>query len=413
MKHTAILASLVVILSAIIFMPSIASDMKEKMNEQLIIAGTNGAAIDPLVTKLSPDGSIILAGYISATKNSWAAKLNANHTIAWTYTGTLSPEDGDSELKNTLSGPQFRDVVPMPDGSVFLCGEMAHSVHSAQSTALLTHLNQQGDLISEQLVDIQDADEPRHLFSIATCTSFKGGILALAQEIHFHPPFSKPDAFSASFALLQFDATGRLTKKHRFNPVGAMFQPVPGGSKLTILNNAFIVVTTNNVNTEITAFAFDGKRIAGKTLNGRYITVQNSGSDLVRIYGSSESGGAGLKTMMTLNNTLDEVEKKSGVKPASFVPHLVFELPDHEFAMFGTQINSFGDRLTSSVRRVSANLETERTIEIPHQGFFDGGAILAATPTSTQGEFTIARSYAPQGVTPYVQRGALVHVMKF
>lgn len=409
-KNTGTSAGVVALAATMLSMPSAASDSKE---EQLMIAGENGAAIRPQLARLAPDGSIVFAGDISAANQSWAAKINADLSIAWTYTGALSAQDRDG-LRNTMTRPEFNDAVPLPDGSVFLCGKMPYSPQSRQSTALLTHLDPHGSLISERLVDIEDTPESALRYSIDACTSSSGGVLALAHESHFPRPGAKPDAFAASFALLQFDAAGNIKWKQRFSPVAADFSPAPGAIKLLVLRDAIVAIATDNRSTDVAAFSLDGKPTARKHLMGRYVHVQGGASDdRLRLDGSSEIGGAGLKTMMTFNGALDELGKVSGTKPAAFVPNVIFELRDHAFAMFGTQVNAAGERLTSAIRRVGKNLADERPVEIPHHGFFDGGAVLAASPTATQGVFAIARPYAPPGATPDVRRGALIDVIQF
>lgn len=391
---------------------SFAFDRSQEMRNQVIIAGEDGAAIRPHVAKLVPHGALILAGDISASRKGWAAKLNADHTVAWTYTAALGADDQNSELRNTLTGPQFNDVVSIPDGTFFLCGKMPHPARSVKSTALLTHLDQQGRLIAEHLIDIEGAAENRLRFSIAACALFKGGIVALAHESHFPPPGAKPEA-TASFALLLLDHDGNIRSTRRFNFSDATFTPVSNGSSLLMLNDAFVAVFTDNVNTEVATFSFDGNPIARKKLKGRFIAVKESGGELARLYGSFEAGGAGRKTTVTFNRALNEVAQASGDKPTSFVPELVFGLPGHAFAMFGTQINAHGDRLTSSARWVNEGLGEERFIDFPKHEFFDGGTVSAASPTARQGEFAIARSYAPEGASPAVQRGVVVNFLNF
>jgi hypothetical protein len=88
-------------------------------------------------------------------------------------------------------------------------------------------------------------------------------------------------------------------------------------------------------------------------------------------------------------------------------------MPNQSFAMFGTQINTEGDRLTSSVRLVSKSLDDERFINFPQHDFFDGGTVPAASPTARKGEFAIVRSYAPQGASKAVPRGVVVDYLNF
>jgi hypothetical protein len=393
-------------------MPSFATGSGQEIRTQVIIAGEDGAAIRPHVAKLENDGALILAGDISATRRGWAAKVNADHTVAWTYTAALGMEDQKSELRNTLAGPQFNDVVAMPDGTVFLCGQTPHSAGSAQPTALLTHLDRHGGLIAERLIDIQGEGERRLRFSIDACTLFQGYILALADESHFLPPGAKPGN-AASFALLLLDQDYNIRLNQRFNFMQRDFVPAPDGIKLLVLNDAFLAVFTNNINTEISTFSFDGKPEAHKRLEGRYIAVKDRGGSHVRLYGASEAGGRGPKTIVTFDSALNEVAQVTGYKPASFVPELVFELSDHAFAMFGSQINAFGDRLTSSARLVGKDLDEERAIDFPRRGFFDGGTVQAAAPTARQGEFAIARPYAPTRTSDVVQRGVVVDYLSF
>jgi hypothetical protein len=410
MRGNKILSGVFVALS-LATMPSFAVDRNEDMHAQVIVAGEDGAAIRPHIAKLAHDGAIILAGDISATKSGWAAKLNADHTVAWTYTAALGKEDQNSELRNALAGPQFNDVVPMPDGSVFLCGKTPHSAASTQSTALMTHLDQQGGLIGERMIDIPGGEQ-RLRFSIDACTLFHDRVLALAHESHFPPPGTKPEA-TASFAVLLLDQNFNIGLNQRFNFLDSKFIPVPDGSRLIILKDAFVAVFTNNTSTEIAAFSFDGKPIARKSLQGRYVAVQDSERDHVRLYGASEAGGGGTKTIVAFDRALNEGTQISGGKPASFVPERIFELPDHAFAMFGSQINAYGDRLTSSARLVGKDLDGERSVDFPRQGFSDGGTVLAVSPTARQGEFAIARPYAPQGASKVVQRGVVVDYLNF
>jgi hypothetical protein len=392
-------------------MPTFAVDRSQDMPAHVIIAGEDGAAIRPHVVKTAHDGAIILAGEISATKSGWAAKLSADHTVAWTYTAPLGKEDQTSELRNTLAGPQFNDVVSMPDGTVFLCGKTPHSVESTQSTALLTHLDQQGGLIAERMIDIQSG-EKRLRFSIDACALFHDRILALAHESHFPPPGAKSDA-AASFALLLLDRNFNIGLNQHFNFLESKFVPVSSGSGLIVLKDAFVAIFTNNISTEIAAFSSDGNLIAHKSLQGRYVALQGSERDHVRLYGASEVGGGGKKTIVTFDRALNEVAQISGDKPASFVPERIFELPDHAFAMFGSQINAYGDRLTSSARLVGKAMTGERSIDFLRQGFSDGGTVLAASPTARQGEFAIARPYAPEGASMVVQRGVVVDYLNF
>ncbi len=124
------------------------------LEREILLDQEDAPVLEPQVAERTRDGGFIVAGKGNRRPNGGvaaggAAKYDTNGKEVWRYSTSLR-----ESLSPRPDSPEFFGAAPMPDGSTFLCGEMPHTVpaKTEASWAMLTHLDANGHLISENLI---------------------------------------------------------------------------------------------------------------------------------------------------------------------------------------------------------------------------------------------------------------------
>jgi hypothetical protein len=393
-----------VLLAAVWMNPAAAQPLgKLALTARILLTTEIGASMQPLVVAPTSDGAIVVAGGIDATRQGWATAIDAEGKVRWTYYRDLE-EKPDYPLG---VHPEYRGVVAMPDGSVFLCGTMPPA-RLGQHRALLTHIDSGGRLIAEQLISSRDGRS----IGVHGCAAWQGGIILKGADY----------GFDGSYWLLALDAAGKPRWEKQIKPLaggpnaGATFP----GSVLLPFEDKLIFSATDNQKTELISIRRDGEILGRRVLDGRFLLARSPATDssltALGWFGSFKAP----RVVLTLDAGFNELHKAQSA-PSYFAAGFVYRLPDESFVEFGGISPSPGQpRYTGGIVHVDRELRKEEVLQIEESGFEDGGHIFAAAPTAARGEFAFATVFhaTPDGPNSRVRptsgfiRGAVLRLVR-
>jgi hypothetical protein len=136
-----------------------------------------------------------------------------------------------------------------------------------------------------------------------------------------------------------------------------------------------------------------------KKLPGLFSFVRPSGDDHVLQLGGYPSDQDPF-TVITLDDRLDEIRRIDAGRRLDFIASMTYRSQDQSLVLFGSGINRFGERLTSRVLYLDPGLRSERTLDLAHAPFADGGIVRVGIPTGRIGEVMAARSLVKLGSDP-------------
>jgi hypothetical protein len=349
-----------------------------------------GYVPNPEVIVPTRDNGLIVAG--SNHGQGWAARTDAEGNIKWRYviSRPVKPTR-PSEI------PTYISAAVMPDDSVFLCGNMPGIKGSG--TGLLTHLDKDGKVLSEQLL----RPEGLNVGGFRSCMAWNDGVVIVGAAASFkrveptpsHPLPSDTEQFHWIIAL---DAAGKVrlekhvptSKNIGFGDEMSPLQPVTDGGFV-------FVATRNGIGTEIVHVKPNGD-IATKILDGQYeiILPTNMEKD-VQLY-SQSPGYVPLLTRITLNDDLQETGRVAG-KKEPFTVRRAYRLPDETLVLFGSKRSTVGYKNfeDAGVMKLDPTLKHSEIMTLsPRHGAY---SVETSAALSKPGEFICTQSiedYNPQ-----------------
>lgn len=335
------------------------------------------------------DGGFVLAGSIATTRKGWVAKINKNRTLAWKYHRDLS-ESELIGLQNRKVYPRFNDIVEMPDRTLFACGMLPQPFKSNLSTALLSHIDDKGKLINEQIIQIANPASGEQPFSFDRCIRWGDGFAITAHEQHNQIGDSIQTNLIATYVLLKFDAVGKLEWQKKFTDLSEKFVLDPRGFGFRKTNDGAIFLSTNNKETVIYSFDNDGKLLAKKLLKGVFSIIESSSNDTLNtFFESSGTAGTG-NSLIAFDLMLNEKGKILIKSDNRIFARKVFKLPNGSAVMFGSQAKSTGS--ISSVQYVHRDERNTSPIVFNHK--FEDEGIIHAAAFDGKDKFSFAGTYA-------------------
>jgi hypothetical protein len=376
--------------------------------EVLLKAG-NEASIGVSSIKMTRDGNFIIVG--RSGFDAWARKVDIEGKTIWEYT---------SDLRNQSTSRHeaiFHGIAEMPDGSVYLCGNVPVSSGGVIS-GLLSHLDEGGRLLNESLV-LPKNPASRSGAYFSDCTQFGNKLVIVGQTSRWS---EDKTGLSTWYWLQMLDASGKIVWEKEIPTLLKNFTPDIRGTTIASADNNLIFSVTDNVNSELININLMGDVQAHKEFPGRFQFVRPITPDgSLQIYGSSGSNIKPPRMVIALNNKFEEIQRVQGDQPANFGANLVYRMPDKSYVFFGTSIHSLGERLRSGIVHVDGALQSEQySTSFDKDHFSDMGSIGAAIPIKNSDEFLIGRSLVrlgdgeknPNDIYPGFVRGAVLNLMQ-
>jgi hypothetical protein len=329
---------------------------------------------------------MIVAG--NSGRAAWGAKFDVRGQIVWDYTIGLQ-----DEFKYPVPYAQFRGAASMPDGSVFLCGNMPRPLGSTASWVVLSHLDPNGRPLSETFPKPDDHANPGvRTAGAAGCVYSDDGVVVLAEtsRVIRSPEKGVLPKLERFYWVFAIDAAGRIKWETQipmklFNGV---FQP---GLIMAAVGADVIFSATNNESTELVTIGAGGVVKSRNEIPGRFVLVRPVPSaGPIHLFGTFDDPQR--SAVVTLDDHLVEMGRIRGDHPSNFLANFAYSATGDSIVLFGSTVHGGGATYTSLVVSIDRALKAERTLEFSRRPLRDIGFIRAAAPSGGAGDFVVARS---------------------
>jgi hypothetical protein len=355
---------------------------------------------DPWAIVASGGGGMIVAG--NSGRAAWGAKIDTRGQIVWNYTIGLQ-----DEFKYPVPYAQFRGAASLPDGSVFLCGNMPRPLGSTASWVVLSHLDVNGRPLSETFPKPDDHANPgAQTAGAAGCVYSDDGVIALAETSRRNPPAEKGalPKLERFYWIFAIDSAG-LIKWETQVPMmlhNGFFQP---GIIMAAVGAGVTFSATNNESTELVTIGAGGVVKSHNEIPGRFILVRPvPTAGPIHLFGTFDDPQR--SAVVTLDDRHVETGRIRGNHPSNFLANFAYSTADDSIVLFGSVVRGGGANYASLVVSVDSALTAERDLELPHASgsFKDIGFIRAAAPSGAAGEFVVARRVLATDTLPEAAR---------
>jgi hypothetical protein len=407
------------------------STNKQKIGEprvtrQVLLQIESGAMIEPQVIVQAEDGGFIIAGSITAKRQGWAAKTDAEGKVLWHYFRDLQEEDKEAFKKPQIPGrPIFTGAVAMPDGSICLCGNMPAGSPPGTPSAFITHLDTNGHLISEEFFIPEKGNNRGVKPRFTGCVRWGDGFAIVGQTIGPYVQTSTkqvaPSIAERWFWVLMFDSIGEK-KWEECIPISLRVRIglLVNISQFPHIANSNLMISANDFDdTEIFSVNMKGEIVAKNMIKGAYQFVRPVVPDgILQISGrrpraaSRNNSETDKNVVITLDEQLNEIHSTpEGLEDFSGYE---FRMPDQSIVSIGTQKHTFGQRYTPRAVHVDQRLQNERYVELPHaRRPFGYAGSRAANSTRNVNEFVVIKELrvvtegkVPDDIPPDFKQGA-------
>jgi hypothetical protein len=374
------------ILLVVMAMPNVAFPNGMIAREAIIESSPPGAVIEPQTVIKAAGGGYILAGRIDSRQQAWAAKTNAAGEVLWSYVLRVKDElpIGD--------GAGFNGAVEMPDGSIFLCGNMSRPP-GVYVPALLTHLDVNGHVLSERFLAPDGRTEIGSI-DFRGCIRWGDGVAIIGHGDQKIPATSEVvsrfPVVEHFYWLVVLDTVGNVRLEKR---IPTSFDGFSDLDSLVVAKDSSLLFSSWCLKqTELFRIGLDGALLASKKLAGQYHFVQSIAPDgLQHIFGYDETGRS---SVSVIDDRLETTEHVIGPFSLNeFVARAVYEMPDNRYVLFGSAVHNWiGENFTTRVIYTDPMLREIQHAEFAVKPYYDLGVLIAASPAQTPGEFVAARS---------------------
>lgn len=376
---------------------SVASGLTTPTRErEVLIRNEQNDRIDPRAMERAYGGGYILAG--STGEKGWAAKTDANGKVLWNYYTSLR------EQKVSIPGhghnfdgiPAYHGAVSMPDGSVFLCGQMPRPYSSGKPRGLITHLDSNGHLLKEELI----APEGKSIYSFEGCVRWRDGVAIIGSDMHFLPTANAQSGPTTEsyYWLVFLDSSGKIRWEKVIMSSCLSCGSFTGSIVLLAHESELIFSATDNKESEVIKVNLDGNLVARKQIHGQYRLVRSiNPSNSLQIWGTEINKP--LSTLISLNEHLDVLQKTEGAPRGDFFPNAIYRMPDQSFLLFGEAKHSSPYYARTGIAHIDSNLHAESTFEpISENGpFSDSARLNAVAPSVDNEKFAVAMNVVKRG----------------
>jgi hypothetical protein len=270
---------------------------------------------------------------------------------------------------------------------------MPRPTQSNLPRGLITHLDKQGHLITEQLISPRDIDshETARIETFRQCIQWQGGIAIIGGATRFRPPVAGSAVNNEPlYWVLLLDSKGRIRWEKL---IPAMHTSLLGLviDDMVLLNNGpdLVFSTTDNRDSEVVRLGPDGNELARKTLHGQFRLIHSVKPEhVLRIWGSGSDQAPSM--VITLGDRLEETQRLEGDPKGDFYPHIIYRMPDQSYVLLGEAMHTVGHR--TAIAHVDRKLKGDRVLELlPSTGpLVDSGSVDAATSEIDPHKFVVA-----------------------
>jgi hypothetical protein len=386
-------------------MSNIASAEEPIVTREVLIAADKNSTITPLAIASTHDNGVITAG--SMGFNGWAVKTDMEGKVLWSY--SIPRQYIKSRYPMAV---EIRGVVPMPDGTAYLCGNIPRAPDSNDPSAFLVHLDASGKLLNEKCytpaatMPEQEGNEG----DFTRCIRWGDGLAIVGNSgriVRVGGEGLEPIITRFNW-VVALDGSGNV-KWDRQIPIPSDHSGTTLGTIFT--NDQALMFSAWDASvTDVFRIGVKGEIIAQKTFPGYFdFVVPVVPSDALQIIGYTdkqalEKSHATEIFVMDLNGRLEETSRTTSVLK-NFMGQ-TYRLPSESFVVLGQRAHHlFGQPMTSGVVYTDHLLEHEHYLELPRTRepeFLDAGRH-ATAPGQIPGEFVQARSLAQMpasGITP-------------
>jgi hypothetical protein len=364
-------------------------------NEPITIARTNDNGF--LITNIGSHQAVV-------------RQTDADGNVKWRYATTLLDPPWD-----LTDGPQYHGAVAMPDGSSFLCGQMprhdvgfrADIVGHDHLFALLTHLDKDGKLIKDQLLDPQRTSNNVYANNLLGCARSNDGIVTVGEGVRHVPVTAEagqpPFTVEHLYWFAAFDAEGKL-KWETFEPVPERLRAYPdyvdqpqiaadggfiflaGRSPISVPGMKPIVASTQVIHVDPSGILKANVIIDGMFRLVRLTTKADSSLQVISLITKPT-------TLITLNDALQEIKRVMENREAGTI-RVAYRLPDQSLFLFGS-VNKHPPDSIASISKLDASLRKEQNASFSSDKGATSDWVDDAVPTATSGEFASIRRVVP------------------
>lgn len=361
-----------------------------KILNQSIFTNEWNAPMYPRVIGLAADGGFISAGYTTYHRMAYATKTDANGHEVWSHFVELTDKD---QFKGFNS--EYVGSVIMPDGNIFLCGSMPRAPGKPRP-GLVTHLNAQGAVLSEQLLLPKDSST-KIVADIADCLLWGDSVAVLGRITQWTENRIRTYDRHDQYWLLILDSTGAVQWEKLFDlPKGLS---AAGTLEMAVAGTHLILSATDGRKTDLMRVDSKGLIVAETTMDGQFLIVRNAAfNDEVQIFENGytewpDKSGDRPHSLVSLDGGLSEVKRVEG-GPIKFAARVTYRLADGSLVLFGSDLSGAAGK--SSVVHVDGQLKTEKRLTISYTQLLapvtDEGSIWAVMHSPNTNVFVAATS---------------------
>ena len=342
-----------------------------------------GTSPEPQTMARTRDNGFVIAGQSLA--QAWAVRTDSEGKVVWRY---MVP------ARETIPGerPRYSSVAIMPDDSVFICGNMPFNEPGVSSPGLLTHLDKNGKVLSEEFLYPPDK-ENASITRLSACKQFGNGIVVVGHTLQFvknpSPEKSRLSTYKNvdSYFIQSFDGGGQVKWKKMVT-----FSDVREGADYisplqAMPNGGFMLVSARSAfGTRIIHMSENGEVVATKMIDGTFVTALpvKEETDIQLVSKETES-----LTRITLNSDLKEIDRITEPHEIGEA-NMVYRLPDQSLIMFGDKHDKDCTYYQARVAIVDSKLKNEKTVLLGKG--LESYWIQAGIPSDKSDEFISVRS---------------------
>ena len=364
-------------------MSNLAFAASDAVVQRTFVQTEHNDEIYPTTISRTADGNFLIAGGTDGHMGAWVSKVNAQGQTLWTY---KSVPDGKFNAYFSLT--EFLGIAAMPDGSAFLCGTSPrlNELNEHLSTALLTHVDVQGHVISEQFISPNNPEKNLNLSSkFVNCTPWGNGFVVMGDVWQavgtLIPPQHGKREIKHYYWIIKYDAAG--------NAQWEKFIPYDFGNYSFFQQDAVLIEAGNKL--VLSAATSDMTDVIEFSSAGDVIAKTKISPGLFRLVhpfaGSHDIQLINAPTLVTLDQNLREKNRVKGNNSVDFSSAMAFEMPDRSIVLSGMV-----PRFRSVMIHVDKNMQIIQNIDMKETGPRDFENIKSILPVDNNyNSFMVAK----------------------
>ena len=347
----------------------------------------SGLVVHPQVLVRTNNNDLIVAGSVENTNQAWATRVSQDGVVKWRYTlsGEAYPELG-AFMKPI---PEYTGGVVLPDDSVYLCGRMPGKKRFG---GLLTHLDKDGKLLSEQVLLPENGRDDIHAdFSSCLLSGSNLIVVGGANRTHHVPSTTEhPEPFDEQiyYWITSIDMNGKINWEKLIPVSKAVLRPDGIIPLQKIVNDKFVFAAkANGLGSEVVQFDSNGNILQNKTFEKAYTIAfpLDFSDNLVQLV----SVPTGELTRIKLSGDLQENEQSFFKSHSDGSVYSAYRMLNGTIILFGEK--SIHHITYPQITAIKPSFQEEQDLTFSSSDFLSYW-ISAAIPLEKPGEFATVRS---------------------